>query len=143
MPDEYPVVASWFGVEFQDQITGAFQKCTGFGSEHEVVEHRASGPNGPIIRKMPGNIKWNTITLSRGLTSSIDMWKWREQVEKGEPAARNGTITMYNHAGKAVARWDFINAWPSKLTGPSANATANEVGIEELELTHEGYSRVM
>ena len=35
-----------------------------------------------------------------------------------------------------------MNAWPSKITGPTANATNNEVGIEELEITHEGYERV-
>jgi phage tail-like protein len=49
---------------------------------------------------------------------------------------------MFNQEGQEVSRWEFINAWPSKLTGPSANATNNEVGIEELELTIEGYARV-
>jgi phage tail-like protein len=49
---------------------------------------------------------------------------------------------MYSQDGTEVARWNFVNAWPSKLTGPSANAGNNEVAIEELEITHEGYERV-
>jgi phage tail-like protein len=72
------------------------------------------------------------------------MWQWRKLVEQGkiDEARKNGTITMYNQQGEPVARWNFINAWPSKLTGPSANASNNEVAIEELEITHEGYERV-
>jgi phage tail-like protein len=145
MPEEDPLVTSWFGVEFQDGVTGAFRECTGFGSENEVVEYKASGPKGQyIIKKVPGRMKWNNITLKRGITSTTDMWKWRQMVEDGEleKARKNGSVVMFNQSGKAIARWDFVNAWPSKLSGPSANANANEVGIEELEITHEGYKRV-
>jgi len=49
---------------------------------------------------------------------------------------------MFNQKGEEMARWDFVNAWPSKISGPTANANTNEVGIEELEITHEGYERV-
>jgi phage tail-like protein len=59
-----------------------------------------------------------------------------------DEARKNGTITMYNQKGEAVARWNFINAWPSKLTGPSANAANNEVAIEEIEIANEGFTRV-
>lgn len=145
MADQDPLVSSWFGVEFQGQVVGAFRECTGLGSENEVVEYKASGPNGEyVIKKVPGRLKWNNITLKRGITDSMDMWQWRKLVEQGKisDARKNGTITMYNQQGTAVAKWNFLNAWPSKLTGPSANASNNEVAIEELEITHEGYERV-
>jgi len=140
-----PLVSSWFGVEFQGQVVGAFRECTGLGSENEVVEYKASGQKGEfVIKKVPGRLKWNNITLKRGITDSMDMWQWRKLIEQGQvdQARKNGTITMYNQQGRAVAKWNFINAWPSKLSGPSANAGNNEVAIEELELTHEGYERV-
>lgn len=145
MADQDPLISAWFGVEFQGQVVGAFRECTGLGSENEVVESKASGPKGEfIIRKIPGRMKWNNITLKRGITDSMDMWKWRKLVEKGEidQARKNGSIVMFNTSGKEMARWDVVNAWPSKLNGPTANATNNEVAIEELELTHEGYERV-
>jgi phage tail-like protein len=145
MAEQDPLVSSWFGVEFQGEVVGAFRECSGLGSENEVVEYKASGPKGEyIIKKVPGRLKWNNITLKRGITDAMDMWKWRKLVEQGkiEDARKNGTITMYNQQGDAVAKWNFINAWPSKLSGPSANASNNEVAIEELELTHEGYERV-
>lgn len=145
MAEQDPLVSSWFGVEFQGQVVGAFRECTGLGSENEVVEYKASGPKGEyVIKKVPGRLKWNNVTLKRGITDSMDMWKWRKLVEQGkiDDARKNGTITMYNQQGSAVARWNFTNAWPSKLSGPSANASNNEVAIEELEITHEGYERV-
>jgi phage tail-like protein len=145
MADQDPLVSSWFGVEFQGQVVGAFRECTGLGSENEVVEYKASGPKGEyVIKKVPGRLKWNNVTLKRGITDSMDMWQWRKLVEQGKiaDARKNGTITMYNQQGDAVARWNFTNAWPSKLSGPSANASNNEVAIEELEITHEGYERV-
>ncbi len=144
MANQDPVVSSWFGVEFQGQVVGAFRECTGMGSENEVVEYKASGQKGEyILKKVPGRMKWNNIVLKRGITDAMDMWKWRKLVEQGkiDDARKNGSIVMFNQEGNEVARWDFVNAWPSKLTGPSANATNNEVGIEEMELTIEGYDR--
>lgn len=145
MPDKDPLISAWFGVEFQGQVVGAFRECTGLGSEHQVVEYKASGPKGEfIIKKVPGRIKWNNIVLKRGITDAMDMWKWRKQVEDGKvtDARKNGTITMYDQSGAALAKWNFINAWPSKISGPSGNSNTNDVAIEEMELTHEGYERV-
>jgi phage tail-like protein len=145
MPEEDPLVSAWFGVEFQGQVVGAFRECTGLGSENEVVEYKASGPKGEyVVKKVPGRIKWNNVTLKRGITSQMDMWKWRKLVEEGkmEEARRNGSIVMYSAKGSEMARWNFVNAWPAKITGPAANANSNEIGIEEMEITHEGYERV-
>jgi len=135
----------WFAIEFQGQVTGAFRECSGFGSENEVVESKMNGMDGkPIVKKIPGNLKWGNITLKQGITDDMDMWKWRKLVEEGkiEEARKNGSIVLFNQEGKEIARWDFKNAWPSKINGPSVNATSNEVAIEELELAHEGYERV-
>ena len=144
MATQDPVVSAWFSIEFQGQVKGAFRECGGLGSENEVVEYKASGEKGEyVVHKMPGRMKWNNITLKRGITADMDMWKWRKLVEQGkiEDARKNGFITMYSQDGTSMAKWSFVRAWPSKLTGPTANATNNEVGIEELEITHEGYER--
>jgi phage tail-like protein len=140
-----PLVSAWYGVEFQGQVQGAFRECTGLGSNNEVVDYKASGPKGEyIMKKVPGRMTWQPITLKRGITDAMDMWKWRQIVEEGkvDEARKNGSIVMFNQQGKEVARWDFVNAWPSKITGPTANANANEIAIEEMEIVHEGYRRV-
>jgi phage tail-like protein len=145
MPEQKdPLVSAFFMIDF-GSVKGAFRECTGMGSENEVVDYKASGTQGKmVLRKVPGRMKWNNIVLKRGITDAMDMWDWRGQVEQGkvEDARKNGSITMHNQNGDAVARWDFVSAWPSKITGPTYNATNNEIGIEEMELVHEGYKRV-
>src|ERR1044071_9704169 len=107
MAEKDPLVSAWFGVEFQGSVVGAFRECTGLGSENEVVEYKASGPKGEfVIKKVPGRLKWNNITLKRGITDSMDMWQWRKQVERGEieRARKNGSIVMFSSGGRGDAR---------------------------------------
>lgn len=140
-----PLVAAYFAVDFQNGVVGAFRECTGLGSESQVVEYRATDERGkPILIREPGTMKYQDVVLKRGITDSMDMWQWRKQVEDGDiqGARRSGTITLYNQKGEAVARWTFENAWPSKVNGPTYDAKTNEVAIEELTITHQGYKRV-
>jgi phage tail-like protein len=58
-----------------------------------------------------------------------------------DDARRNGSIIMFDQTLTEVARWNFENAWPVKVSGPAVKADSNEFGIEELVLTHEGLYR--
>ena len=141
-----PFLAFCFRVtidKVSEASVGYFKSVGGLSYETEVVEHREGGENN-TTKKLVGATKWKNITLKRGITDAMDMWQWRKLVEEGklDEARKNGSVVMYTQAGAEIARWDFINAWPSKLTGPTANAQNNEVAIEELEITHEGYNRV-
>jgi len=71
-------------------------------------------------------------------------WKWREMVELGnmEEARKNGAFVMHNTKGEAVARWEFIAAWPRSIKGPGGDATSSEVALEELEIVAEKFTRV-
>ena len=48
---------------------------------------------------------------------------------------------LLDRTGQERIRWNFVNAWPVKWTGPSFNAKNNDVSIETLELAHEGLER--
>ena len=48
---------------------------------------------------------------------------------------------MMDHTHHEVARWNFENAWPSKVSGPRLNRDSNDVSIESIELVHEGLTR--
>ena len=141
-----PLIGAHFAVEVGSVISGYFTEASGLGSESEVVEHKimAKGAKEPLIRKIPGRLKWGDITLKRGITSNMDMYKWRQQVEQGkvDAARMDGSIIMYSQDMTEVARWNFTKGWPSKISGPSVKADGNEVGIEELTIVHEGIKRV-
>jgi phage tail-like protein len=125
-------------------VVGTFRECTGLGSESQVIEYRAGSKAGEtIVHKIPGSLKWTDITLKRGITDSLELWNWRKKVQDGqvEAARTNGSIVLYNQANGEMARWNFVNAWPTKITGPSLNAQNNEVAVEEIVIAHEGIER--
>ena len=142
---EDPLVGFHFAVEVQGKVTGYFSEVSGLGSEQEVIEHKVVNEKGvEVVMKIPGRLKWENIVLKRGITSDMQIWDWRKKVEDGDVngARSDGSVTMYDQALTAVARWEFKRAWPVKVTGPSVKSDSNEIGIEELTLAHEYISRV-
>jgi phage tail-like protein len=129
-----------------DGITEAlFREASGLSSENQVIESYQSTKDGKqILKKYPGPLKFGDISLKRGLTSELNLTKWRKDVEDGkvEQARKNGSVVIYNQQNTEVARWNFVNGWPSKLTGPSLTASANEIAIEEITIVHEGLERI-
>lgn len=146
MASPNPVLSFHFRLSIEgDRIVGLFTECTGIGSEHEVVDHDVVDEKGlPFKMKLPGRLKWENITLKRGITTTMDVWDWRNAIEKGDVEGNrfSGSITMLDAELKAVAQWDFERAWPSKISGPSPKAGGNEIGLEEIVLAHEGIERV-
>lgn len=142
---EDPLVGFHFAVDMQGAVAGYFTECSGLGSEQEVIEHKVVTEQGQeVVLKLPGRLKWENITLKRGVTSNMDIWDWRKQVEDGdvESARRDGSIVMYDQNLEEVARWNFERAWPVKVTGPQPKADSNEISLEELTLAHEYIERV-
>lgn len=140
-----PLVGFHFAIEVQGVIQGYFTEVSGLGSETEVVEHKVVTESGAqVVKKVPGRLKWQDITLKRGITESMDIWKWRKLVEDGKvlDARKDGSIRMLNQSMQEVARWNFERAWPSKVSGPQLQADSNAFGIEELTIVHEYIERV-
>jgi phage tail-like protein len=139
---EDPLVGFHFRVEIEGSYKfddTYFTEVSGLGSEQEIIEHKVTKNGVEVVMKIPGRLKWQDITLKRGITSSMDIWKWRQAVEEGKvnEARANGSIILCNQQLQDVARWNFTNAWPVKISGPSIKADSNEIGIEELTLAHE------
>ena len=144
MASRDPLVGFHYAVEIQGVVTGYFTECSGIGSEHEIIEHKIVDEKGrELIQKIPGRLKWQDVTLKRGITDNMDIWDWRDEVVQGkvDDARRNGSIVMFDQALDEVARWNFERGWPLKVSGPSMKSDSNEFGIEELVITHEGLYR--
>ena len=115
------------------------------GSESEVVENEITDPNTgeTIIQKTPGLLIWLNVTLRRGLTSSTDIWDWRQMVVDGQidEARVLCSIIAFDQANLEIARWNLTNAWPSKIVVLDT-AQGVDYLIEEVVLVHEGIERV-
>jgi phage tail-like protein len=141
-----PISAHQFGLEIQGITEATFREASGFGSEHEIIEQKEQGPKGQtIIRKIPGSLKFQNITLKRGMTSNEEMWKWRQLIIDGkvQDARQDGSIVGYDEEGNEKIRFNFRRGWPSKWESSGLNAGGNEPMIESIEITHEGLERVL
>ncbi|MBN1641152.1 MAG: phage tail protein [Anaerolineae bacterium] len=141
---EDPLAGFNFRLDVGERIAGYFTECSGIGSEHDIIEHKVVDTQGhEIVRKIPGRLKWSDVTLKRGITSNLEIWNWRDLVVQGKmsDARQNCSIVMLSRDYQEVAIWNFYNAWPSKVSGPSLKADSNEFGIEEVTIVHEGMER--
>jgi phage tail-like protein len=135
------------GFRFRVQIDGitkaGFREVSGLDAANDAVDYR-DGDEPTVIRKLSGLQKFSSITCKRGVTDDKDIWKWRTMVMDGKiaDARKSGQIILLDDEGKEAAEWTFTEGWPTKWTGPSLNATSNEVAIDTLEIVHEGLKRV-
>lgn len=139
------LVGFHFSLDVGGAVTGYFTEVSGMGSENEIIEHKVINEKGvEVVMKIPGRLKWGDITLKRGITSNMDIWDWRKMVEEGDVAGarRDGSIIMMDQSLTEVARWNFNQAWPTKVSGPTVKSDSGELGIEELTLAHEYIERV-
>ena len=75
------------------------------------------------------------VVLRRALTRSTELYDWRRRIVDGRDDRRTVTIQQLERpGGRVVNSWRLVDAWPSRWSGPSFDALATEVAIEELEL---------
>jgi phage tail-like protein len=143
---EDPLVAFKFGLEIEGKLSGYFTQVTGIGSETEVIQQKVvnSETGETIIQQIPGRLTWTPVSLKRGVTSSMDIWEWRQQVIEGkiDDARTNCSIVAYSQDNTEIARWNFENAWPSKVVGPEMDSGSTNYMIEDVTIVHEGVLRV-
>jgi len=126
------------------EAAGFFKEIDGIGSEHEVVVHTTGDASGKsVVQKYPGQLKWNNITLKRGVDANNALWTWRKQVIDGQvvQARKECKIEVINWKGETVVTYSFVNAWPCRYSAPGLSAGGNEVMVEEIEIAHEGMTR--
>jgi phage tail-like protein len=129
-----------FAVEIEGLLVGGFTEVSGLESEIEVEEYREGGVNG-YVHRLPGRTSHSNLVLQHGLTSLSTMWNWYYDTTQGSIQRKNGTIMLLDPRQIPVMWWNFRNALPVRWTGPSFSAVSDEVGIEALELAHEGLTK--
>jgi phage tail-like protein len=130
-----------FLVELDGIAQASFTDCSGLSTTTEVIENREGGDN-VTVRKLPGKTSYDNISLKWGLTSSTELWDWRQQIIDGKVVRKNGSIVVFDLDNSTeVARWNFVRAWPTKWEGPTFSAKGNDIAIDTLVLAHEGLTR--
>jgi len=130
------------GYNFRVEINGiqkaGFREVGGLDATSDPILYREGNEKVYTERKLPGQVKYSNITLKWGITDDHTLWDWRKKVIDGKTERQPGSIVLVDEAGNDKLRWNFVNGWPCKWTGPSFNAVNNEVAVESLEIAHEG-----
>ncbi|MFD2673190.1 phage tail protein [Marinicrinis sediminis] len=131
-----------FWVEIDGLLVGSFSEVSGLESETEYETYEEGGVNS-YSHRIPKRTKYPHLVLKRGMTDCSELWDWYEEVVNGKFKRKSGSIIMEDVSGKEKCRWNFYEAYPSKWTGPSLNATSSDVSIETLELVHNGLKTIL
>ncbi len=138
MPDRKDPYRSYnFRVEIDGITRAGFRECSGLDTTQDPIQYR-EGTDPLTQRKLPGLNTYSNISLKWGITDDAEFWNWRLKAMQGQAERKNGSIVLLDDTGTEKLRWNFTNGWPTKWTGPSLNATGSDVGIESLDIAHEG-----
>ena len=129
-----------FKVEVEGITRAGFREASGLDVSQDPIEYR-EGTEPLTARKLPGLNKYSNITLKWGVTTDAELWAWRKKAIDGKVERKTGSIILCDDTGEEKVRWNFREGWPTKWSGPSFNATGNEVAIETLEIAHEGVEK--
>lgn len=86
-------------------------------------------------------VRYGTLTLRRGVTSSQDWYEWWDQARTAKTLRkRNVAVVLIDERGADVQQWTFDNARPYGYLLSNLNALGNEPLIETLELAIGGFA---
>jgi phage tail-like protein len=148
-----PLIATNFFLEVDGSIISSLSEVSGLDVEVEVAEVVQRGATGQLIHhKTLSKPKWvGELTIKR--TAPLDatsdpLWKWFVDIrDKGMSAdnrggeRKNGSVVIYDSTMTEVSRWNFYNAWPSKISSDSMTVSSNDPINESVTVQYEKLER--
>lgn len=140
-----------FRVKWDGRYVAGISKVSALKRTTDVVDHR-SGGDPSIVRKSPGQTKYEPITLERGVTHDTEFEKWANKVWNygsglGAEVSlkdfrKDMIIEVYNEAGQPVLAYKVYRCWVSEYQAlPELDASGKAVAIQTMKLENEGWER--
>lgn len=134
----YPLTTNHFQVEWGGTRIG-FTEVLGLSIAIESIPYREGTSTSYSPQQMPGQLKYNNITLKRGIVNSDnEFFDWLNTVKLNKIERRDLIISLLNENHEPVIIWKLKNAYPIKIEWSDLKANANEPAMESIVLTHEG-----
>lgn len=126
-----------FYVQINGIARAVFTEVSGLQVEIDTMSYEEGGNNG-FVHSLPGRAKIGNVTLKRGMVASNEFFSWCYSIAQGNIDRRSLSIIMYDASGKQLLRWELINAFPVKWSGPQFSADGTVAAVESLEIAHGG-----
>jgi phage tail-like protein len=142
-----------FRIKFGDTVVAACRKVSALQASVNVTKFREGNSSTSIDEMLPGRTTHDPVTIESGVTDNREFELWARQLmdQESNPQRlpdpqfrRNVTIDVLDIDRQTVVRSYVLHrAWVSKYTAMSDLAgDGNDVIIETLEITHEGFRRI-
>jgi phage tail-like protein len=153
--EDYPFTAFRFEVQLlvaqPDQVglgsplcSGQFSDCDGLEMTMEPKTVKEGGNNIEQIQ-LPGRVSYGQLSLKRGMTANLDLWKWfvaaagglnPDQTENKRGLLALGQVTMFDNGGRPKLRFTLTGCLPVKIKGATLSAKEGQVAIEEAQIAY-------
>src|SRR5215470_5075049 len=140
----YPLPVYNYKVEIDGQSVG-FSEVSGLSIAHQTAKYAespsAGGPPGPRWMHMPAQEDPATITLKKGVVPTVSVatfFNWINSIQTNRVDKKDIFVRLCDEEGNAVISWKVINAFPTKLDGPSFSASSNDVAVESMTVMADG-----
>ncbi len=149
-----PLIAQNFFLEIDGEVVSILASVSGLDVEMEVAAMTQVGKDGKSlqIKTLANRNKAPDLSLVRmaAIDSTQDkLWVWFDNIrEKGILLSdrtnnrKNGSIVLYDSTHVEVARFNFTNGWPSKISTDQLSVDSNDPVKETITLTIESLQRV-
>lgn len=143
-PAAHPFTAFNFLVEIavgdsaQPLCHAAFSECDGLELTMEPRTIREGGRNsGPV--HLSGPVAYGQLTLKRGMTANVDLWRWFERVgaEGGGGLRATAEVVMLGASREEQLRFRLGGCLPVKLRAPALSAADGMLAVEEMQVIYE------
>ena len=136
----YPLPVYNFRVEIGADAV-AFSEVSGLSIQYEVTTFKESptsgGAAGPRVVHMPSQPSPTNITLKKGVTrvsSATALYGWIKTIALNQIEKKDVVVRLCDESGNPLLSWKIMNAFPTKLDGPTFDANSTDVAVETMEL---------
>jgi len=127
----------------------AVSKVTALKRSSDPIDYREGG--NAIILKGLGRMKYEPITMERGITFDSDFEDWAnaaQVLDSGSPSTslanlrKEMRIVLLNEEAQPVHQYKVHRCWVSEFQAlPDLDAGQNAVAIEHIKIENEGWER--
>jgi phage tail-like protein len=149
-----PLVGTTFFLEIENETISNLSSVEGLAVEIETADVLQRTAKGQYVQHVTMAKPKYTGQLTLKRYAPLDMkndaiWTWFNNIRsKGMSATsrsadrKHGSVVIYDSTLTEIARWNFTDAWPSKIESDGMDVTKNDPVSETITLQYESLNRV-
>ncbi|MCU4186042.1 phage tail protein [Acidiferrimicrobium sp. IK] len=143
-----PMIGTNFFLEIDGEVISNLMAVDGLSMEVEHTDFNERLTGGKLVQrvalskpKMTGEL---TVKRLAPLDATSDnVWKWFDSVRKGDMAnaRKGGSIVIYGSNFTEISRWNFTDAFVTKIASDGVDVTKNDPITETITISYSGLER--